>query len=194
MGNILLWTALTLAVFASIGLILHRDWRWGIGFLALAYLVNFWFVQENWPFSMAIAKLVTGWMACAVLVLAQFSAHRAKDNPTIIPRGRLFHFFATGIVISVSFALTSRASSWLGLSLPISWGSMLLIGTGLLQLGISAQPFRIILGLLTVLAGFEIVYAAVENSILVAAMLSVVNLGLSLTGAFFLVLPGDAAS
>jgi hypothetical protein len=87
------------------------------------------------------------------------------------------------------FALSLRAAGWLGLSLPIAWSSFLLIGMGLLQLGISAQPFRVILGLLTVQAGFEVIYASVESSILVAAMLSVVNLGLALSGAYFLNMP-----
>ena len=45
---------------------------------------------------------------------------------------------------------------------------------------------RVILGLLTLLAGFEIIYAAVESSELVAAALAVVNLGLALTGAYLL--------
>ena len=62
----------------------------------------------------------------------------------------------------------------------------MLIGMGLLHLGISAQPLRIILGLLTVLSGFEIIYAALESSLLVAALLAVVELGLSLTGAYIL--------
>jgi hypothetical protein len=62
---------------------------------------------------------------------------------------------------------------------------------GLLHLGISSQPFRVILGLLTILAGFEILYAAVESSTLVVALLSAVNLGLALTGAYFVVLPRE---
>jgi hypothetical protein len=57
---------------------------------------------------------------------------------------------------------------------------------GLLQLGTSAQPFRVVLGLLTVLAGFEIIYAAVESSTLVAALLAAINLSLALTGAYLL--------
>jgi hypothetical protein len=45
---------------------------------------------------------------------------------------------------------------------------------------------RVILALLSVLGGFEILYAALEGSILVAALLAVVNLGLGLVGAFLL--------
>jgi hypothetical protein len=42
------------------------------------------------------------------------------------------------------------------------------------------------IGLLTVLCGFEILYASIENSILVAALLSVINLGLALVGAYLI--------
>jgi hypothetical protein len=60
------------------------------------------------------------------------------------------------------------------------------MGLGMLHLGMTIQPFRVILGLLTVLSGFEALYAALESSILVAAMLATVNLGLALVGAYLL--------
>jgi hypothetical protein len=130
-------------------------------------------------------------MACAVLGIAQLNTDPAEETEVSWPQGRLFRLFTAGILIAATFALSLRASGWLGLGLPIAWGSLLLIGMGLLQLGISAQPFRVILGLLTVLAGFEILYAAVESSTLVAALLSTINLGLALTGAYFLNMPQE---
>ena len=57
---------------------------------------------------------------------------------------------------------------------------------GLLQLGITTQGLRVILGLLTTLSGFEILYAAMEGSSSVAALLVVINLGLGLVGAYLL--------
>ncbi len=191
MFSILNWLALLIAFISSVGLLLHRDWRWGIWFLAIQYLSIFWLVQTHWPVTMATAKLVTGWMACAVLGIAQLNTDSVEANEASWPQGRLFRIFTTGIIVAATFALSLRASSWLGLGLPIAWGSILLVGMGLLQLGISTQPFRVILGLLTVLAGFEILYAAEESSTLVAALLSVVNLGLALTGAYFLNMPRE---
>jgi hypothetical protein len=70
------------------------------------------------------------------------------------------------------------------------WGGLILIGIGLLHLGLTAQPLRVVLGLLTVLSGFEILYAAVESATLVAGLLAGVNLGLALVGAYLLVSPG----
>lgn len=186
MITILNWFAFLIALVTSVGLLLHRDWRWGIGLLAILYLSIFWLVQTHWPISMAAAKLVTGWMACAVLGIAQLNTNPAEETEASWPQGRLFRLFTAGIIMAATFVLSSRTSVWLGLGLPVAWGSLLLVGMGLLQLGISAQPFRVVLGLLTVLAGFEILYAMVESSTLVAALLSVVNLGLALTGAYFL--------
>ncbi len=68
----------------------------------------------------------------------------------------------------------------------VTSGSLLLIGMGLLHLGITSHILRVIIGLMTVLAGFEILYSAVEGSILVAALLAAINLGLALVGAFLL--------
>jgi hypothetical protein len=186
MITILNWIALLLAAVTSTGLLLQRNWRWGIGLLATQYLCVFWLVQTHWPISMAVVKLVTGWMVCAVLGLAQLNNDPTQEIEGSWPQGRLFRLLAAGIFIAASFTLSMRGSVWLGLSLPIAWGSLLLIGMGLLQLGISTQPFRVILGLLTVMAGFEIIYAAVESSSLVAALLSAINLGLSLIGAYIL--------
>jgi hypothetical protein len=45
------------------------------------------------------------------------------------------------------------------------------------------------LGLLTVLGGFEIFYAAVEDSTLVTGLLAGVDLGLALLGAYLISLP-----
>jgi uncharacterized membrane protein len=70
---------------------------------------------------------------------------------------------------------------------PVTSGSLLLIGMGLLHLGITSYVLRVVIGLMTVLSGFEILYSAVEGSILVAALLAVINLGLALVGAYLLI-------
>jgi hypothetical protein len=102
-------------------------------------------------------------------------------------QGRLFHLFVAGIVVIIVITVVPRVNVIIpGIGLPVIAGSLILLGMGMLHLGMTAQPFRVILGLLTTLSGFEIVYAALESSVLVAAMLAVVNLGLALVGAYLL--------
>jgi hypothetical protein len=179
--------ALIITMLTTTSLLLARDWRYSLLSLAAQYLAVFWLCQAHWPLSMAAVKLVTGWMVCAALGITQLSLSVLKEaEETNWPQGRLFRLFSAGLVLVVTFALGSRTASWLGLNVPVAWAGLILIGMGLLHLGITAQPFRVILGLLTLLSGFEILYAAVEASILVAALLAVVNLGLALVAAYFL--------
>lgn len=181
------WIAFGIAVLTSAGLLLQKNWRWGIGLLAVQYLCVFWLVQTHWPISMAVVKLVTGWMVCGILGLAKINnPPEPEESGNSWPQGRLFRILTSGIILSATLVLSLRASAWLGLTLAISWGSLLLVGMGLLQLGISTQPYRVVLGLLTILAGFEIIYTAVEGSIMVTGLLSLINLGLSLTGAYII--------
>jgi hypothetical protein len=93
-----------------------------------------------------------------------------------------------GMVLVVAFSLATKASGWLGASLQVTWAGLVMIGMGLLHLGLINRSFRVIIALLTVLGGFEVLYAAVENSTLVAALLVLVNLGLAMAGAYFLVM------
>ena len=74
-----------------------------------------------------------------------------------------------------------------GLGLQVIAGSLLLMGMGLIHLGLTSNVFHVLLGLLTMLTGFEIIYAAVESSILVAGLLALTNLGLALVGSYLLI-------
>ena len=90
------------------------------------------------------------------------------------------------MILVATFALALRVVDWLDISLPIAWAGLLMIVFSLLHLGITSDPFQVIIGLLTLMAGFEILYAFVENSALVTASLAVIDLGLALAGAYFL--------
>jgi hypothetical protein len=73
-----------------------------------------------------------------------------------------------------------------GLGLPVIVGGLLLIGSGVVHLGVTNDLLRISLGVLTMLSGFEILYAAVESAILVTGLLAVINLGLGVLGSYLL--------
>jgi hypothetical protein len=68
-------------------------------------------------------------------------------------------------------------------------GGAVLICMGVLHLGLTGQPWRSTVGLLTIFSGFEILYATVETSTLVTGVLAMMNLGIALVGAYLLVSP-----
>jgi hypothetical protein len=181
------WVTVVLLLGTATGLLLNRDWRWSLALLAAQYLGLFWLVQLHWPVPMAAVKLVTGWMAAAALGMTQTGLTQPSEEERSWPQGTLFRLLAAGLVVLVILSIAQGAAAWLpGAGQAEITGGLLLAGMGLLHLGITAQPFRIVLGLLTALGGFEILYATVESSIMVAALLAAINLGLALVGAYLL--------
>ena len=182
------WIVVGLLLVTSIGLLLSRDWRWSLGFLAAQYLGMFWLVTLHWPFGLASVKLVTGWMASATLGVTRLGmSEREQADESAWPQGHPFRLFAAALVVILVIAATPQVEIMIpGVSRPVITGGLLLAGMGLLHLGITAEILRITLGLLTVLAGFEILYATVETSILLAGLLAIVNLGLALAGAYLM--------
>ena len=182
------WVAVVILLVTSAGLLIVRDWRWSIILLAIQFMGMFVLTLQHWPLGMSSVKLVAGWMSAAILGMTRsgFPFERLEEQG-IWPRGRLFRLFAAGIVLLIVAATTPAVDTIMAdAGYAVTSGSLLLIGMGLLHLGITSHILRVVIGLLTVLAGFEILYSAVEGSILVAALLAAINLGLALVGAFLL--------
>ncbi len=184
-----------LVSLTGIILLVSPDWRVSIAALVVQYFGVFVLVAMSWPLEMAIVKLVTGWMVCAVLALAKTGApgRYIEEQGTIMIV--LFRLLAAGLVGLVVASTAPRILVWIPeITIEQLLGGWVLIGLGLLHLGLTSSTLRVILGLLTVLAGFEILYAAVETSVLVAGLLAAVSLGLALVGAYLLVVPSLVAA
>ncbi|MEA4908413.1 MAG: hypothetical protein VB089_12370 [Anaerolineaceae bacterium] len=172
---------------SSLALLLSQNWRQMIVALSVQYLAVFWLLSLVLPLGLAAVKLVVGWMAGAVLAASQ------PSDETFGPQGMLsnnmFRLLSAGMVWLLMFSLATNLDNWLPIRDVLAQGGLLLVGMGLLHLGMTTRPFRMVVGLLTVLSGFEILYATVETSVLVAGLLVFVNLGLALTGAYLIASP-----
>lgn len=186
-GELVPWLAVIAVAVTATGLLLSRDWRWQLGLVAIQYLGAATLVAQHWPIGMAAAKLVAGWMATAALGMTLTVGPHAAEPKRFWPQGRAYRLFLAGTIIVLASAVTPRIDGAMsGVGRPVIAGTIVLAGLGLIHLGISSQISRILFALLTVLAGFEIFYAAIEGSILVAGLLAVVNLGIGLGGAYLL--------
>jgi hypothetical protein len=183
--------AVILLAITTLLLLLSQNWRLSIFALALQYLAVFSLTMLVWPLGLSAVKLIAGWMAGAILGSSQPGAHLI-DIARVRSSAFLFRFFVAMLVWILVFSLTPLVVVWIPLPPALVTGAMLLIGMGLVQLGISTQTLRVLLGLLTTLSGFELIYGAVESSILVAGLLAVVTLGLAFIGSYlFEVLSGQ---
>ena len=183
------WTAVVLIVMTSAGLLFVRDWRWNIILLATQYLGMFVLALQHWPIGMASVKVVAGWMSAVILGMTRSGlSNEALEDETVWPLAWRFRLFAAAVVVLIVTVVTPSVDTIMAdAGFAVTGGSLILIGMGLLHLGTTAHILRVTIGLMTVLSGFEILYSAVEGSVLVAALLAVINLGLALAGSYLLI-------
>lgn len=178
-----------LIALCSVVLLVSQNWRYSILALAIQYVGVFWLVGTIWPFGLAAVKLVAGWMAGAALSASQ-PDEGLREQFQAGASGSVFRILAAGMVIALIVSVAAPVQQFFPVDVHILLGGMILVGVGLVHLGMTTRPMRVILGLLTVLSGFEILYASVEISVLIAGLQAIINLGLALVGAYLLASPG----
>jgi len=158
--------------------------EWRISLLAL--LIQFALVGlllSGSP-SIALAKIMTGGMIFFILYPTAWRGRR-KPLIKIASRGRTF---ATSFTFRlVGAALIGLAAygllhqyPWEGVPTPLVFASHFLMAMGLWIVILGRGPFRMGLGLLTFQIGFELLFTIWETSLLVAGLLSLVDIFLAL--------------
>ena len=169
----------------------RRQWLVNLIALAAQYLGMFLLLTLVRPPTLAAIKLIVGWMDTLLLYIALASVGEfyTLKAPQRLSSGQIFRLLdgLFMIVFVILFLPQIQSLFLMGGNQPLlvaAVGTMLL---GLLQVSMISEPFYIILGLLTFLSGFELLYAALELSLLLEALFAGINLGLALVGAYFLV-------
>jgi hypothetical protein len=181
-------------IITAMILVLNFNWRVSIIALSVQYVGVFILTSISWPIEMAATKLVAGWMACAVLGIASsevISGVGSLDEAeNAWPSSRIFRSLAALLIVLPVLSVAPRVVEWAPrINYEQSMGGSLLIGLGLLQLGFTANPLRMAIGLLTLLAGFEIIHSSVETSALLTGLLAAVTLGIALVTAYMMIAP-----
>jgi hypothetical protein len=189
-ADIISWIAVGLILATSTVILINRDWRLSLGALAVQYVAAFWLITRHLPFVMGSVKLITGWMVIAALGITRLglpSTEDEKEEANLL-RGQWFRVILVCIIALVTLGATPQIESAIpGLGWQVIAGSLILMGAGVIHLGLTSDPLNVIIGLLTMLTGFEILYAAIESSILVAGLLAITNLGLGIVGSYLLI-------
>lgn len=181
-GDIVSALSLVCVVAASMLLIWGNNWRWLLAAITLQYLGVFGLVFQNWSLSLALVKGTAGLAAGGVLVSA--FASEKEEVPQADTISRVFKSLVLLFIWVVIYFIHPELEVWLPVEETILLGAMALVGSGLVQLGLTIVLNRTALGLLTLLAGFEVLYSALVSSVLLAGLLAGVNLMISLTGLY----------
>jgi hypothetical protein len=183
--------AIILVTITSLVLVLVQRWRWMVVALATQYIGVFVLSAFSWPLELASVKLIVGWMVSAVLGVGMiFGGKTWKEEAFNRSSAQILRLLFALLVGLVIYSSVPALQSWLPISgIEAITGGMILIGMGALHLGFSSHPFRVIASLLTIFSGFEIIYAGLEVSSLVAGLLAAIDLGIAFVGAYLLIMP-----
>jgi hypothetical protein len=127
-----------------------------------------------------MSLVATGALAAAILAIgferAGWPSH--YDAPVV---GRGFRAATVLLVGAAAWGLAAPYAPALGaVPGPRITSACLILAMGLLQLGLSQEQGAAALGLLTTLGGFELLYAGLEPSLALRAVLAAIMLGIAL--------------
>jgi len=201
------FTTLALVALLLAGglLVVLSDWRAGIVALLVEYAATALLLTQLVIGEVALAKLITGLLAAGIFTITAWQLNFGRpatpgvpawqmrlETPTALP----FRLMAVIMVVVSALYVAGQPS----LALPgldsgsaANSASYLLMALGLLNLGLTEEPLSAGIGLLTLLLGFEIFYAAVEPSLAVVALLAGVELSVALAVGYLAALQHGSA-
>jgi hypothetical protein len=186
--------AVLIISIASLVTLLVSDWRVTISSLAVQFAGVFLLIALEWPFALAITPLIAGWLSGAILGMAAVSIPRktlaAGKTPANQKLNPLYNFLVAVLIYLLVFSLAPQIQKWLPfLSIEQSLAALTLIGLGMLRLALDASPLSTAAALLSVVAGFEIIYATLTTAQFAVGALAVIILFIAMAGAYLLLSP-----
>lgn len=177
LSNISVIAVLILVITTTVLLVVNH-WRW----MSIAWVFQvfsiFWLTSLSWSIAESVVKLIGGWITIAIVSSSHPDIVLENDQESI-STGFGFRFLIAGMLWLFSFSIAPSIQSLAQTRIEIIWGGMLLFTSGLLQIGLSKNYIRTIIGLITFISGFEVMYASIESSVLVSGLLVFITIGLS---------------
>ena len=185
-------------------LVVSRDWRLNVFALAAQYFFVTLLMTRVVRVEMAAVKGLIGWVICLVFYLTEQQARLMEDSREPKERVRLQGWFSArldawrhqGLSVEAAFAfmgvvlvgVTVYAASD-ALPLPqmpagLTLFCYFMVGLGMLLLGLSEDPLRVGVGLLTFLSGFDLFYVALEPSLVVTGLMGSISFVVALGTAY----------
>lgn len=192
------------AMIAASLLVISRDWRLNVLALAAQYFFITLLMTQVVRVEMAAVKGLIGWVICLVFYMTEQQAQSlgraggASETLSLegwfgarlklwrrqgISNQAAFGFLGVVLVGTVVYALSSIVSLP-QLSRGLSLVCYFTVGVGVLLLGLSEDPLRVGVGLLTVLSGFDLFYVALEPSLVVTGLLGSISFVVALGTAY----------
>lgn len=188
MTSTLVYIPAALAVICALFNLVRRRWLANLISLAIQFLAMFLVQLSVWVFSVAIIKLIVGLVTVGIITYSLNNLDMLQEMERLTPfrEGELFRAF-TGlclVLFILVFQAQAQATIFPRSPQALLFCALAVMGISLLQLGLKAEPFYTLIGLLGFLAGFELLYASLEYSALLEWLFTVIKLGLALAAPY----------
>jgi hypothetical protein len=173
---------LVVAPLCAAGTLLVRRGRWVAGMLMGVFIGAGLMEAATLQLRIGLGLMLTG-IACSAILLRGFLRSHwspVEGSGKGIPQGIGFR---AAVVLLVGFAAWGLSARDPGFGLPVSqatWTSAFIVfSIGFLQLGLSRDAGAAGVGLLVSMVGFEAVYARLEPSLAMRAVLASIMIGIA---------------
>ncbi len=171
------WIPVVLVAATAFVLIIVERPGFQIGILAVQYASVAWLSSLALPPQVAAVKVVAGMITCGVLALTVAGSRSPAESVA----GRAFRVIAAILIMAAAIGIGQ--TNWMrvpDIRQEAIMAAAILMSMGLLQLGLFRSPLRVVIGLITLLSGFEIAYGVIEPALAILALLASVHIGLAM--------------
>lgn len=139
-----------------------------------------------------MALVATGTLAAAILAIGfERAGWPVRGEGLVVGRG--FRAATVLLIAAAAWGLAAPEAPVLGaVPGPRLVSAVMILAMGLLQLGLSQEQGAAALGVLTTLAGFELLYSGLEPSLALRAVLSAIMLGIAVVSSVLVGRPDGA--
>ncbi len=190
--SLTVWLLAAAAGILAAGMIVVDHLRWQSVFLGLIYALGAVLLSAYVPLLTAAGKGIAGLVAVLIITATarRLQLWRRTSDRGLLS-GRLFRVLSMVLVLLAAWGM--QRSGWVGfldLPEPVSLAGHWLLMLGVLEVGLSRDPFRIGAGLLTMFLGFDVIFTSVEPSLAVQGLLAAVHLSIAVLASYLLTVRG----
>jgi hypothetical protein len=175
------WIPVVLVAATAFVLIIAERPGFQIGILAIQYASVAWLSSLALPPQVAAVKVVAGMITCGVLALTVAGSRSPAESAA----GRPFRVIAAILIMAAAIGIGQ--TNWMrvpDIRQEANMAAAILMSMGLLQLGLFRSPLRVVIGLITLLSGFEVAYSVIEPALAILALLASVHIGLAMVASY----------
>src|SRR5512143_2123279 len=187
-------------LIATALLVILINWRLLIVALGAQYILIGLMLTRVVPIELAAVKALVGIMICPVLYITARRVNwghpeeeEEEDRAAERPQRRWWHILSAGwpvriivavLGLAIGLSLVSRNPlpivTDVSLSHDLTAGAFSVMLLGLINAALAENPLKVGMGLLSVMAGFELFFTSVEPTLTIVGLLGLTNLFLAL--------------